>query len=185
MQIIYISTSGEKYLRFNFQNMKARKIFACCNLAARCFIQRRVRFICHRLNLLLSKRRHKRKKAPTSLSQLKLGWDRYFTWLCHFMAILEIKGLTDRTETMRTWMRHFNPIILPVGLQQNVTPTNALQLAVDMIRWPSITAGYGWCLFSPCWQEQQQVMMFIKYFHEWLLWILNKYLTKYSQAMRK
>lgn len=36
MQIIYISTTGEKYLRFNFQNMKARKSFACCNLAARC-----------------------------------------------------------------------------------------------------------------------------------------------------
>lgn len=48
MQIIYISTTGEKYLRFNFQNMKARKVFACCNLAARCLhTEKRAQFGCH------------------------------------------------------------------------------------------------------------------------------------------
>lgn len=35
MQIIYISTSGEKYLTFHFKNIKARKIFAYCNVTVR------------------------------------------------------------------------------------------------------------------------------------------------------
>lgn len=36
MQIIYISTSAEKYLSFHFQNMNARRIFASSNLTSRC-----------------------------------------------------------------------------------------------------------------------------------------------------
>lgn len=73
MQIIYISTTGEKYLRFNFQNMKARKVFACCNLAARCLHTEKkssARLPLPPISYYL--KRHERKKAPTV--QLLVSW---------------------------------------------------------------------------------------------------------------
>lgn len=42
MQIIYISTSGEKYLRFRFQNMKTKKTFASCNSLLLLYIKEEV-----------------------------------------------------------------------------------------------------------------------------------------------
>lgn len=72
MQIIYINTSGKKYLWFHFQNMKAKKSFASRNLTARCLCTKRVQFISDWQSVATDQilhylRRDERKNAPTPL----------------------------------------------------------------------------------------------------------------------
>lgn len=60
MQIIYISTSGEKYPRFHLQNMKARKMFASCSLTVKMALYKRCSDATHQMYY---RRRDKRKEC--------------------------------------------------------------------------------------------------------------------------